>query len=322
MKYLTNIFKHNLGLKIVAFILAIISWIIVRVMASPMGEIPTQRVYTKPLVVVPPNNSELLASVQQKEITITLRGKRGVLERIAPSLISAEIDLSQRDTAGSSYEKVTVLAPGGAEVTETEPATVWVQVAKRQAAAVNVVAHLIGQPEEGYGVGKPVVYPAKLRVVGAQDDVDKIVAIRAPVSIVGADHTFSTRVKTLYAIDASGNSIENVDINSGFADVTVPILSVSQVKVDLSAITVNGAEGWTYDISANPSTVPIMADTTKELPASIPVAPFEFTHSAEPQSVPVNVRVPAGYTLAGKNYASVMVTVTPHEPKKKTTKKK
>lgn len=306
-----RILRQNLGLKVLALVLAVLAWSIVRVVGSPTGETPAQRVFTKPITVTPPERSGLVSQIVQKEVTVTLRGKRTVLDRIAPGQISADVDLSRR-VPGYFMETVNVLAPGGAEVAEVEPSHVWVQVSRRQSAQVPVKVEVLGQAPEGYRVDKPLVDPRVVRVAGPQDEVEKVVAVHAPVNLAGAARTFSTRARTLEAVDAAGLEVAGVEVESEGVDVTLPITLEPrdhQARVDTRRITVRGSNGWTYTTRVDPEEVTLVGPPQAQPPEAIETEPMTFGHSAQPQTREVRLKAPRGFQVVGD--ATVRVTVIP-----------
>lgn len=303
--------RQNLGLKVLALVLALCAWSIVRVVGTPTGETPAQRVFTKPVTLTPPEQPDLMGEIKVQEVSVTLRGKRTVLERIAPGQISAEVDASKRP-AGYFMAKVNVLAPGGAEVTEVEPSHVWVQVSRRRALQVPVRVEVVGQASEGYQVAVPRVEPPRVRVVGPQDEVERVAAVVAPVNLGGATSTLSTRALTLEAVDASGSVVSDVEIQSSGVDVTVPVSALPKdhlARVDTRRITVQGSEGWTYSTRVEPSEVTLEGAPDSRPPETVETDPVVFRHSPEPQTREVRVQVPQGFRILGRS--TVRVTVIP-----------
>lgn len=307
-----KVLRRNLGLKILALVLALLACAYVKTLAQPVADIPTQRVYTKPLVVVPPSEPDLLASISHSEVTVTLKGTKAVLDRIAPSLISAEVDLSQRDKPGNTLESITVLAPGGAEVSELSPSYVWAQVSKRQVVSVPVRVELSGQPIKGYRIGTPSIVPDKLRVVGGQEDVDRVAAVVVPISVGGVSHTFSTRAGSTNVVDANGQLVDGIEIRDSMGvDVTVPVLTLSQVKISLKNVEVVGRSGWNYVKTVEPETLVLEAEPSMPPPSVVLTEPYKFKHSSKPQTHSVTLKIPEGFSVTTPNDLDVLVNVIP-----------
>lgn len=306
-----RLFRQNIGLKILSLILAMGLWSIVRVIGAPTGETPAQRVFTLPIVPSAPSQPDLIARFEQKEVTITLRGKRTVLDRIGPGQINVDVDLGRRGP-GVFLEKVNVLAPGGAEVSEVEPSHIWVTISRRESAQVPVRIQVVGRPPQGFELGVPAVEPRIVKVEGAEDDVEKVAAVVAPVNLSGASRNFSIRARTLQPVNSSGIEVPGVVVDAEGVDVTIPVSPApksSQTDVDARNVQVQESDGWDYTTRVEPSTVTVTGPAGSPAPTSVPLDAVTFPHSDEPQSRAVRVRPPDGFTVEGDG--TVRVTVTP-----------
>lgn len=298
--------RQNLGLKLLALFLGLCAWSIVRLTAAPTGETPAQRVFFKPLQVLPPEDPDLVYKVGHQEVVITLRGRRTVLEKIDPGQISVDVDLSKR-VAGDYMAKVDVLAPGGAEISDVHPTHVWVQITRSQAAFRPVRVQLLGRPAEGTRVGTPAAEPRSVRVTGPPGNLDEVVAVVVPVNLAGLERTFSTRARTLEAVDAEGRATEGVEVQSEGVDITVPIVRLQEARVGTDRITVKGAPGWAYSVKAEPAVVTLEGPAGENLPDVVQTEPRTVEHSARPQSLEVPLVLPEGVRLAGEERVRVQV---------------
>lgn len=304
-------FRQNIGLKILSLVLALGLWSIVRVIGAPTGETPAQRVFTLPIMPSAPSQPDLIARFEQKEVTITLRGKRTVLDRTGPGQINVDVDLARRGP-GVFLEKVNVLAPGGAEVSEVEPSHIWVTISRRESAQVPVRIQVVGKPPAGFELGVPSVEPRVVRVEGAEDDVEKVAAVVAPVNLSGASRNIALRARTLQPVNSSGIEVPGVDVDADGVDVTIPVTVApkpSQTDVDARNVQVQESEGWSYSTRVDPTTVTVTGPPGSPAPASVPLDPVTFPHSDEPQTREVQVRPPDGFNVVGDG--KVRVTVTP-----------
>jgi len=301
--------RQNLGLKLLALFLALCAWSIVRLTAAPTGETPAQRVFFKPLQVTPPEDPDLVFKVGHQEVVITLRGRRTVLEKIDPSQISVDVDLSKR-VAGDYMAKVDVLAPGGAEISDVHPTHVWVQITRSQAAFRPVRVQLLGRPAEGTRVGTPAAEPRSIRITGPPGNVDEVLAVVAPVNLAGLDRTFSTRARTLEAVDANGRAIDGVEIQSEGIDITVPIEVVHEARVQTDRITVQGAPGWAYSVTADPSKVTLEGPAGTAMPDVVQTEPWTLQHATRLQTRELRLVLPKGVRVSGEDRVLVQVLPT------------
>lgn len=316
MKILSNSFKrlrNNLWLKIFAVVLAVVSSVMVKVMVTPDGEIPTQSVFTKEITVIAPTNSDLIPTISQKEVTVTLKGQRSVLQRVVPSAISVELDLSLRDKPGNTFESLSVRPPSGTEVSAVEPMRVWAQVSKREMSSVPVKVRYLGEAAAGCSAGVAMSAPDKVKIVGPAEDIERVSVVEALVSLSGAGRTFSTRARTLFPIDASGSTISTVKVRGEGVDVTVPILAQRAINVDLANVTLPQNKNWNYTVSCEPKRVMVEEDASQGSRLSkldsVAVEKTAFTHAPGLQERHVRLLLPEGCSVVGNDSGTVLVSV-------------
>jgi len=312
MKFL----RQNLGLKLLALFLALCAWSAVRLTAAPTVEIPAQRVFFKPLERVEPDSAGLAYDITSKEVVVTLRGKRSVLERISSNQISATVDLTTKTVPGDFMVKVNVLAPGGVDVSDVEPTHVWVQVQRSQAERKPVRVQVLGQPAEGFKVGTPDAEPRSVRVVGPPTSLELVSVVLVPTNLAGANRTFSTRARFFQPVDSSGRAVPGVEVQSEGVDITIPMNAVGSVPVDISQVTVQGAQGWSYQVQAEPSALTLEGSPDITRPAALKTEPLKMKHSAQIQTREVRVLVPDGLSPSGEGKVRIRVTPTPPPPQK------
>ncbi len=303
-------FRRNLGLKVLAVVLSLITFMAVRIFAHPSSETLAQSVYTVPITFVPPPQ-DMVYSADYQQVTVTLRGRLAALDRIAPGLLSAEVDLSERKKTGNALETVNVAVPGGAQIASVEPNYVWVQVSKRQNKRVPVRVNLMGQMESGYSVGTPEIMPATLDVSGSHDAVDRVMALRASIPIARAKKTFTTTVQNLLAIDSSGNLVRGLKWSDEDITVTVPIFSLQRVPVNVDNVTVMAPKGTRYKVTVEPINVVFECRDNQTVPESVKTEKKIVRLGKNEESIVVPLEIPDGLTLASGISSNVVVSVRP-----------
>ena len=304
--------RNNFGLKMLAFLLAIVTALLVKTLAKPISELPAQRVYTKPIDILAPSDNELISSINPREVTVTISGTKNVIDRIDPKLISVVVDLSKRNKPGTSLEAVDAMAPGGAEVSLVEPSHVWASISQRTFASVPVKINLVGKPSDSCRLETPMVEPSKVRIVGSMEDVDKVSCVSVPISISGINSSFSTKAVTLNAIDVNGNKVNDVEIYTNSVFVTVSAYPVRKVKVDLSNVSVKSRSGEDYQVLVSPEEVYLSGDDIDKITFdSLEVEHYVFQYEGKTISKKVKLILPSKYRVPELPQNSVTVTVAP-----------
>ena len=318
-----NIIKHNLGLKILALVLSIVAWMAVHVFINPEHEdTVAHSVYTLPIKFIDPG-SDMVYSADVKEAVVTLRGSLSQLNRITPELISAEVNLSGRTQAGNGLEAVNVMAPGGAVVANVDPAYIWVKVSKRLAKHVPVRVSLQGQVERGFSTGRPEVVPEKVVVSGADNKVNSVVALRAPLAVSHANSTFSAEVRTLLPVNADGDAVSGVEIGEGAVNVTVPVYALVRVPVSMDNVKIVAAGGKdSYTVTVEPNTVLCECLNKNNVPAAVMTKAQTIKLGSEEIVLTLPLEMSDGVVLASGISSNAVVKITPKKKAAKTEIKK
>ena len=175
---------RDLGLKLLAFALAVAFWI--QVAGQPVVE----RGIDVPLGFE--NVPQLLhvGGDPPDSVRVRVRGASSIVSGLQPDDVVAAIDLDGERAGRRLFDMFAgrVRAPFGVEIVQVVPATVAVSLEPAGAPrVVRVVPDIEGRPAEGFAVGGVTASPATFEVVGpAGRLVDLTEALTEPVSIAGA----------------------------------------------------------------------------------------------------------------------------------------
>ena len=173
----------NFPLKAVSLTLAIMLWYVIA------GEKTSEMGLTVPVELqnVPPELE--LTGDPVNAVQVRLRASPGVIQRLGPGDVSAQIDLAGLDegerivhlTAGS------MRVPFGVKVVKITPSIITLHFERTLAKAVPVRPRLIGRPAEGHEVAELGSDPATIRLAGPKSRVQEVEsAFTEPVSVDGA----------------------------------------------------------------------------------------------------------------------------------------
>lgn len=303
---------QDLGLKTVSLILAVFLWAAVRLVGGPASEIPSQRVFTVPIRVTPPERSELVPELGLKEVTLTLRGSRGVIDRVRPEMIQADVDLGRRG-AGDWVERIVAMAPGGTEVISIEPPYVGVRISARRSAQVPVRVLIKGAPAAGYQAGEPVLEPRHVKVTGPEVQIDQVVAVEGTLSLSGSARGESALVRSLVPVSSQGLPVDLVRVEPEQVLVTVPVTfaqRLSGVAVDLRNLGAGVSKGWRVTYEVEPQVVTLQGPPDREAPPAILTRSATFQPGPEAAVCEVELVVPEGFTLIGSSKVRVTARFT------------
>lgn len=230
---------NNLGLKILAVVLAVFMWLIMVNVSNPlMTETRT--------VAVEIINEDIL---EKSNLTYELQGKNTVTVsydvrvrdqyRVTASDFYAYADLSQLyDVTGSIPVQVEIANDSVRPLIEgtptVKPGVVQIKTEPLQRKRFDLRAHTTGTEQEGYALGQVSLNPGYVYVTGAVSVIGQISSAGVDLKIDGinSDQDGSARVKFYDANDNELNLGSEVRLNIEEVDYHITILNVKNLALD------------------------------------------------------------------------------------------
>ena len=174
---------RNLGLKVLSLGIGALLWI------SVSGEEIVERGLRAPLELQQfPSGLEIQGEAPST-VDVRVRGTAGALSRVTAGDIVAVLDLHAVHPGNRLFAMTPeqVRSPYGVEVVQVTPATITLALEKSMTRQVPVAPSVEGMPAPGYVmVGKPVVTPDRVEIVGPETAVKRAVeAVTETISVAG-----------------------------------------------------------------------------------------------------------------------------------------
>ena len=173
---------HNIGLKLLSLALAVGLWLAVA--RDPVAEVAVE---------VPiefhhfPENLEI-SSENIPQAQIRVRGPERVVRRLRASDVHAEIDLSGVRAGERTFDLSAhqIRAPHDLEIEQVVPSQLRLGFDTRMTRELEVHARVIGNFAAGYSIGRVIVDPPSIAVIGPKQRVEAVeAAITDPVDVSG-----------------------------------------------------------------------------------------------------------------------------------------
>lgn len=200
--------------KVISLIAACLLWLYVMEEQNPLLE----NTYVIPLEK---RNvaQDIIVFNSPDTVRVKVRGVRSAINTTKETDIKAYIDLSEvQDGRYSPTVKVT--APTNLEVLETNPSTVVIRTDRVIEKKLPVGLKFVGTATNGVAVGKSVVMPEEVKVIGPSANIALAFKVVGLVDISGRDNNFEEEVR-LVAHSPDGVEVENVNIQPAKAKVSV-----------------------------------------------------------------------------------------------------
>jgi YbbR domain-containing protein len=119
---------HNIGLKIISFLLALLLWFFVK------GEVTVERTFQVPIKVINLPNNLILSSKSTDTLNLTVRGDKDVIARCDPSNFSYQLDLRGSIEGSKRYKLLLdrVVGLGELKAIELSPAQIELTLTKKE----------------------------------------------------------------------------------------------------------------------------------------------------------------------------------------------
>lgn len=305
----------NLGLKILSLGLAALIWFIIVNIDDPA----ISRTFR---LSVEKRNEDVIASqgmcyevLEGDAVTITVKGKRSVVEALTTSDFSAYADLSKL----SRWNAVPIKVELTKYLTESDTPsitigtvdTLIVSLEETETKQFKVSVVKKGTVEEGYCIGELKTKPNIIQVTGAKSQISKIDEVKVEIDVSNASENFTTSgVPKVY--DADGKEINSLKMTFSTTEVKVvgTLLNTKTIPVDIE-IQGNPLHGYRYiSTEYEPKSVTIAGDRKALSTVSKIVIPIDISGQYEDIETEINLEsyLPEGVILEEESL-SVMVNI-------------
>lgn len=314
----------NLGLKILAFLIAAFMWLIVVNIDNPVTDktfsgIPVTVMNEE---IVTDNNRTYQIIDNTQEVSVTVTAKRSVLNNIKADDIMAVADMKEL-TLGTQVP-IEVTIPGYKyEKAYSTPRNLQVQIDDEAKNNFPITPTTTGTVREGYMVGEMTANPEKVILRGPKKVINSINKVVAEVDVSGLSENSTLEAK-LVLYDANNNVIDQTllanNLGKDGVSVEVTLYQIKSLPVKLDTSQVTAAEGYKVSgITVEPQEVRVSGEkkdlaglTEIDVPAEA-LKVSELTQRTE-KTVDISPYLPEGVTLADENASNVVVSISIEQP--------
>lgn len=321
-------FTNNLGLKILAFLMAAVLWVAVVNLDDPT----ISKQFTTGVTVENENYVSTRGKyyeIESEEMNVTFKvyGKRSVINQLNNSDFKAVADLSQITQDGTENLAPVTIAPQRSvnQLTITKRVqNIRVKLEDLMRKSFIIQAESQGKPAGGYALDSINVTPNVLRVSGPKSVVSKINDVKAVIDVTGMSTEITDSVVPLL-YDKDGKTMDITRLTMNLNTVTVKAGVVSEKKVPVKVnYTGSPAEGFeVVALDTDPDEISIKGDSDiLNAIGSITIPEglinVEGMEEKLKQQVDITKYLPSGVTLSDSTQASVTVNVDIEEMERRT----
>ncbi|MFP3903961.1 MAG: CdaR family protein [Armatimonadota bacterium] len=302
------IIRHNLGLKIIAIIGALVIWVGVN-WSRDTNQMIERVVQAEVLTSRPPEGLEVV-QVNPSEVNLTLAGRATAFSGIDLQKLKVVANLTDAELGTQNVVVSLPELPEGLELVTLSRRQVRVKLEEVVTVEREVEVITRGRPADGFATRGWQVTPEKVEVTGAASHVQEVADIVALVDVSGESATVQDEVNP-EARDANNVQIKQVKISPSAVSVTVAIKRVNTKTVPVTPVVGQVPSGYQLiDVKVEPTTVTISGSGERlKSVSTVDTSRVDISDLRGTSSYSVPLRVAEGVTVMGPNSARVTVTL-------------
>lgn len=322
-KFTKKRITENLGLKIVALVVAILLWYIVVNITDPIITQTYKNVHVKILnedVITGQGNTLQVEDNSAIIPTVTVKAPRTIIQELGSSIdnIVATADMNKLLTDGTSVPIECTVSKFSDKVESIRPSSDYlhVKIEKRKTIQLPIIVTTSGEVESGYIVGNKTPYQNQVRISGPQSVVERIKKAYADVPVSGFTGLISTQAD-IELFDEEGEPIplNYLELNVNNIRVDVEILATKKVPIYYSVIGIP-ADGYgaTGEVDCTPEVVTVAGEkSTIDVVSEIKIPGDELNVTGQTADlvtvVDIQDYLPQGVRIADTSTFSGKVTL-------------
>lgn len=230
--------------RIVSVMLALLLWFYVITEQNPDITkditIPVKLVNT---VFLEESNMVLVSDPSSFRLTLKIKGKNKVLEKLNESTVEAAADMEGHRLKGDNFIKINIDGiPEDVNILQKSMESLKVVLEPKVNIQKGVQVNLMGNPSQGLASMAPVMVPNDVVIMGPESLIQKIRSVRVDVDISGATGEVK-KILPVRVLDENGKDIKNISIDPGNVEVSIPIEKTKAVSVEMD-LAGEPAEGY------------------------------------------------------------------------------
>ena len=219
-----NWLRNNNIIRIVAIVVGIMLWVIVRLdvqNSSPSQSMTVSQRHTDVTIQVEGLDDDrfILRSIEPEKVSLTVIGTTNALRRLRDNY-KVVLDLSDALPGETLMPLKAVNFPNNVEVV-LDPPNVTVVLDEIIQKEMPIHLEVTGTPQQGYIAGVPVLEPNRVHVTVPNSRADEVASVVGTIDIEGASDNVNKQVK-LAVLNTDGQVLD-LDISPAVIEVEVPV---------------------------------------------------------------------------------------------------
>ncbi|HYF84301.1 MAG TPA: CdaR family protein [Clostridia bacterium] len=229
--------NKDITIRIFSVMLALLLWFYVITEQNPEITkditIPVRLINT---VFLEKSNMMLANDPNSFKLTLRLKGKNNELDKLNETTVDAVADLEGHRLKGDNFVKININGiPEDVNILMKSADSLKVVLEPKVSVQKSVHVNIMGNPSHGLAAMTPMIAPNDVVITGAESQINKINTVRVDVDIASVNAEVK-KILPVRALDENGKDIQNITIEPGNIEVSIPIENTKRVglQMDLS----------------------------------------------------------------------------------------
>lgn len=302
----------NLGTLILAFVLAIVVWVVATNEENPsvLQRFPE----AVPIALVGKQDGLVITAPVPTQAVVTIQAPQDVWSTLSRDDIHLTADLSGLGPGQHEVDVRGAIDKKTAQAVSVSPASIRIRLEPLAGREIPIRVQVDGTPAVGYQAGQPALDPSRATISGPASSVDLVSELTVRVSVDGRKSGLD-EVVALQAVDSDGEPINSVDVQPRSAHVTVPIEQLGGFKDVAVKVQWKGQVESGYrltNISVSPPIVTVFSPqpaSVDSLPGFVETLPVDLTGRRDDIDECVGLALPEDVSLVSGNCVTVLVGI-------------
>jgi len=295
--------NKDITIRILSVMLALLMWVYVITEQNPEITkditIPVRLINT---VFLEKSNMVVTNDPGSFKLTLKLKGKNNVLDKLNETTVNAVADLEGHKLAGENYIEISINGiPEDVNIMTKSPASLMVMLEPKVSIQKSVQVNIMGNPSHGLAAMTPEIVPNDVVITGAESQINKIKNIRVDVDIASVNSKVK-KILPVRVLDESGKDVQNITIEPSNVEVSIPIENTKRVGLEAELSGQPAAGYLVSSVLVNPAEILITGDEqTLQSISSLKTEKIDITGETESISKEVNLVMPEGVEIVNTN---------------------
>lgn len=307
---------NDLGLMLLALVLAVVVWIV-----AVQEENPIEKAEFQDAIPIEirnqPEGTTFRPEVFAEDVHLTIRAPQSSWRDLRADKFTAWIDLEGREAGEYEVSVRAECIDDNVRIVELRPANVPVRLRKESSRRVPVDVSVYGSAAMGFemktGEGEMVIEPGFVTVTGPESIVEQITRATVDLDVRNRRETF-VGTRRVVARQADDTLITFVTIEPQTVQITIPVVQkIGSNEVAVRAVTTGTvASGyWVRDIAIEPNVVTLIGDpeVVSEIKGLVETLPLDISGATGDVVERMALRLPEQVSPLGVQGVKVTVYV-------------